>query len=123
MDYESMSDFDVNKAVAEALGYKTFPRFSYYGEFMENHPNSVWFQRPHQQHREHKDYCNNPSDAWPVIVENKISMSWSGSYWCVLPPFSFNHVCGMQTLDGEDGPLRCAMIVYLKMMEQKDGKS
>lgn len=56
--------------------------------------------------------CNNPADAWPIILENKISIN----HWCT----------GEWTADAIDGdfvfsdtPLRAAMIVYLQMMEQK----
>lgn len=28
-----------------------------------------------------KDYCNNPSDAWPIIVENKIGITFVNGEW------------------------------------------
>lgn len=57
------------------------------------------------------DYCNNPADAWPIIVENKLSIYPSGERWGVEgfnadDPFYF-----------DDNPLRAAMIVFLLMQE------
>lgn len=59
------------------------------------------------------DPCNNPADAWPIIVENKLSIYPSAERWGVEgpeanDPFHF-----------DENPLRAAMIVFLMM---KDGE-
>ncbi|WP_024555184.1 phage protein NinX family protein, partial [Franconibacter helveticus] len=67
------------------------------------------------------DYCNNPADAWAIIVENKISImiddtctEWSTALvqdYCDHSAFSHS------TLHAN--PLRSAMITYLMMQEAK----
>ncbi len=58
------------------------------------------------------DYCNNPSDAWPIIIENKISIRYAGildTDWVsrtIHTPRVF-----------DKNPLRAAMIVFLMMKE------
>lgn len=60
------------------------------------------------------DYCNNPSDAWPIIVENQISLLnsdndlWSAQKWVSNKRISHEFVRGRNAL-------RAAMIVYLEM--------
>ena len=59
------------------------------------------------------DYCNNPSDAWPIILENKISI--------IAPE---NGIKGWEALsldclsEHEVNPLRAAMIVFLMMKDE-----
>ena len=57
-DYSKMSDFEINKAVTTALGMDVS------GATEEN--NIMYGYVP--------DICNNPSDAWPVILESRISL-------------------------------------------------
>ncbi|MCP4321484.1 MAG: DUF2591 domain-containing protein [Alteromonadales bacterium] len=87
MNYNELSDFEINKLVAEKLTGKE----------------SIFVP----------DYCNNPSDAWPIIVDNRItvapyddaSQGWSATY-----DTSF--------FIDDDNPLRAAMIVYLMMNKE-----
>ena len=124
-NYEEQSDFEINKAVAEALGHETRAPDFYLEAFKNQYPNRVWFKRPNQAHSEHADYCNDPSHAWPIITENRIGVSpvqvginryhpakdlWRASHYR-----TYDNVF---TKSG-DSPLRCAMIVYLMMMEQR----
>ena len=102
-DYSKMSDFEINKAVAAALGMDVS------GATEEN--NIMYGYVP--------DICNNPSDAWPVILESRISLRPDDMY--EEAPHS-----GYWRADNEAGnhchhenPLRAAMIVYLMM---KDGE-
>jgi len=81
MNYEEMSDFEINKSVAEALG--------------ENIPKG-WADSPWYYKTENtlsrlngdgtriektivRGYCDNPSAAWSIIVENKIDIEFCGS--------------------------------------------
>ena len=102
-DYSKMSDFEINKAVSTALGMDVS------GATEEN--NIMYGYVP--------DICNNPSDAWPVILESRISLRPEDMY--EEAPHS-----GYWRADNEAGnhchhenPLRAAMIVYLMM---KDGE-
>lgn len=116
-NYEEMSDFEINKAVALIVGV-TFNddgdpvRFvecdtGAYADF-----NEIEF-----------DPCNKPEDAWPIITENKISIMfdstdtrYEGEYheWC--DAISSCQKFGIQY---QSNPLRAAMIVFLKMNEGK----
>ncbi|EPS0644795.1 phage protein NinX family protein [Cronobacter malonaticus] len=59
------------------------------------------------------DYCNNPADAWSIIVENKISISNCGA-----ERWTANDV-GIDNLHKDKNPLRAAMIVFLMMQESQ----
>jgi hypothetical protein len=115
MNYELMSDFEINKAVATAwlscdydfnekektvdlVGYVTYlgghgipdERLEKYGEFSP---------------------CNNASDAWAIIAENGISVVFMGGEWechaLVNNDESFN--------TKHKNLRRAAMIVFLMM--------
>ncbi len=99
MNYKEMTDQEINKLVAERHGY-TYKQFKIF--------------RP--------DYCNNPSHAWPIILENKISIQHNvlnrGDDW-FAGVYCFGDV-PIET-DYMENPLRAAMIVYL-MMGDDDGR-
>ena len=59
------------------------------------------------------DYCNNPSDAWPIIVANRINV-----YASEGPDFMpWMAGCGGFMVSNKN-PLRAAMIVFLMMQER-----
>lgn len=69
------------------------------------------------------DPCNNPEDACPIITENKISIMfdstdtrYEGEYheWC-----DAISSCQKFGIQHQSNPLRAAMIVFLKMNEDK----
>ena len=118
MNYETASDFEINKAVAEILGLQIWPIQSASIKIM---PYSVvvdlWSKSKSSSMPVEKNYCNNPSDAWPIIVENKI----------LIIPKSPDKI-GDSVARNYDGScrsycktpadlLRAAMIVFLKMNE------
>lgn len=64
------------------------------------------------------DPCNNPEDAWPIIVERKINIEWhewKNSKWM---PFALNNATAKSCYDAN--PLRAAMIVFLMMKESEN---
>lgn len=65
------------------------------------------------------DYCNNPSDAWPIIVGNGIGVTPHGEKW-MANNFNPSNVGSyqVQTMSYDKNPLRAAMIVFLMMKEQ-----
>ena len=111
MDYESLSDFEVNKAVAEALGLDHKPH--------EDHQTTYLYVDERTGEGRSFCPCNHVSDAWPVIVENKINIHTGEfpvaflmeNYWT----YRIEHM--------DENPLRAAMIVFLKMVEAKDAES
>lgn len=59
------------------------------------------------------DYCNNPSDAMPIIIENKISIihKKNEGLWCAYKPFEFvEHV----------NFYRAAMELFLLMKDKEN---
>jgi hypothetical protein len=121
MNYEEMSDFEINKAVL------LLKDFNYYQYVCLEEGERVYLCE-HDEHdltldisRELFDPCNNPSDAWPIIVENQIDVispttggtipHWQAEKW------SPDNKPTISALDLN--PLRSAMIVYLMMQEDK----
>lgn len=114
-NYEDMSDFEINKAVALIVG-ATFNDDGEPVRFVECDTgayadfNEIEF-----------DPCNNPDDAWPIIVENEIDVIQNNGQDC---PLATNSAVMMFRGDDvficqHDNPLRAAMIVFLKMNEDK----
>lgn len=70
-DYASMSDFEINKSVADIAMNGTW-------HVKPSHPDNDtggWLYGSNGiQTHELPDYCNNPADAWPIITENRISI-------------------------------------------------
>jgi hypothetical protein len=103
-NYNELSDFEINKRVAYLVdGTKKVvctASTSGYGSVNV------------------KNYCNNPADAWPIIVDNRISIGvWSSkpestTWW------SENYNGKIRSEWTEENPLRAAMIVFLMMREE-----
>ena len=106
-DYSKMSDFEINKAVAiNRGGYQGHVEHMKHGVKESNRDSHgiFYFER---------DYCNNPSDAWPIIVANRINV-----YASEGPDFMpWMAGCGGFMVSNKN-PLRAAMIVFLMMQEQ-----
>ncbi len=99
--YDDMSDFEINMEVALVLGiFKDciYPVYIYTDNC-----------------RDPVDYCNNPSDAWPIIEANGINIRYlscpAGSGWVPYAEQDGFH-SGYQPTG-----LRAAMIVFLMMKE------
>lgn len=74
------------------------------------------------------DPCNNPADAWPIIVQSGISLikctvgswCWSAEIITDIDEATDNLFQCQSSFDYQDAnPLRSAMIVFLKMNEDK----
>lgn len=104
-DYASMSDGKIAEQVAKfvELGDRKQK-----GEWALYVKNNVWTRF---------DPCNNPADAWPIIVDNLIALKpvekYVGGYrwFAVKGDGDFSIKCA------DENPLRCAMIVFLMMKE------
>lgn len=75
-DYASMSDFEINKSVADIAMNGTW-------HVKPSHPDNDtggWLYGSNGiQTYELPDYCNNPEDAWPIILQNRISVIFDSS--------------------------------------------
>lgn len=95
-NYEDMSDFEINCRVhAEIMQISGLNSFKA------------------------KDYCNNPYDAWPIIVKYEIDVIQNNGQDC---PLATNSAVMMFRGDDvficqHENPLRAAMIVFLMMNE------
>lgn len=113
MDYSKLSDFEINAAVFESIhggapDYKegdggAMVLISYEGDVVGGDAVEVEVERGVF------NPCNNPADAWPVILGTKIQTYWRGETW------------GARTIHTPvvecQNPLRAAMIVFLIMQE------
>ena len=121
MNYEEMSEFEVNGYVSMHMH-----GFSWI-EFVDGCASHVKCGNecsPGFAMIEVSDYCNNPSDAWPIIVSNNISITkcirlddWEvfGGGVCVDYDHCIISECGC--FCSNKNPLRAAMIVFLMMRE------
>ena len=62
------------------------------------------------------DYCNNPADAWPIIVEHRINIEWHEWKNGIFRPYALNNETMKSCYD--TNPLRAAMIVFLEMHDK-----
>ena len=132
MNYEEMSDFEINKAVhfkmIEAGKVKEQHRLNkvdfvdvYRNEFGENAgPSVIAVMRyvrdgipdGYNPFGGAFDYCNNPSDAMPILIKMKIGFKWVNGSCTAGSVMRGYHE------STSDNPLRAAMIVFLMMREQ-----
>lgn len=109
-DYASMSDAEINAAVAKIMfevneGIAT--PYSHRPDAYIYHLNGL---------HSVKDYCNNPADAWPIITENGISIiHLDDNEWGCRGEGDKSACRAINS-----NALRCAMIVFLMM---KDGEN
>ena len=107
MNYEEMSDFEINKQVAiNRGGYQGHVEHMQHGvKESDRASHGLLFTE--------RDYCNNPSDAWQIIVANRINV-----YASEGPDFMpWMAGCGGFMVSNKN-PLRAAMIVFLMTQEQ-----
>ena len=115
-DYSKMSDFEVNKAVAINVGgYQGHVEHMKHGvkESDRDSHGMFYFER---------DYCNNPSDAWPIIHSSDIMLNpncvdelWKAEQGFREKPSGFYSAATAYS----NNPLRAAMIVYLMMKDAR----
>lgn len=109
MDYSKMSDFEINKRVADIAMNGTW-------HVKPSHPDNNtggWLYGSNGiQTYDLPDYCNAPADAWPIIAENEISIifNWNeeGLHGATNQPW----------ISSENAnPLRAAMECFLIIKE------
>lgn len=105
-DYASMSDFEINEAVGR---FVYLPHLCVSNGVCLYAKDDIWTEF---------DPCNNPADAWPILLENHIAIA----------PYKNATPCAWPSAEGliskrvtEDAnPLRAGMITFLKMKESKN---
>ena len=107
-DYSKMSDFEINKAVAARIGVEVQEWNGKIFGGVERKIDNVTSVAGVI------DYCNNPSDAWPIINIERI-----GVYPSEGPDF-MPWIAAKNAFSVTDkNPLRAAMIVYLMMKDSE----
>ena len=120
MDHSKLSDFEINSAVHNALLREPYSlKFLGNDRIMWQKKNDEYITTEKVNYTKNgvHDYCNNPADAWPIIVEHHIAVV---PYRHTLPqawPTAFG-LCSKFTTE-DTNPLRAAMIVFLMMQENK----
>lgn len=118
MDYSQLSDFEINRLVAEATGSQVEETYQFVngGEDIADHMSGIVLMRKITSNRKHwklYDPCNKPEDGWPIIETNGIGLrKQSNGLWCATR-------IGGEYPKYDKNPLRAAMIVFLKMQEAK----
>lgn len=128
MNYEEMSDFEINRLVALAIGMKVKSEFDethgFTKKYHEQYPNTIWAARCDGNGNqidvwEQKIFTNSPEDAWPIIVDNEINIEFlDGGYVDV----SINAEFGTFTNDDiypKEKLCRAAVICFLKMKDSE----
>ncbi|HAT7592746.1 TPA: DUF2591 domain-containing protein [Citrobacter werkmanii] len=97
MDYSKLSDHEINVKVGTAIGFVA--------KLMAVNKQT--------------DYCNNPVDAWPIIVENRITVMIDDTTteWSSASVQDFCDTNAFQHSNCHKNPLRAAMITFLMMQD------
>lgn len=106
MNYEEMSDLQINLLVANAIGVDAAENSGVvFGAVKHEGDNVVSVMGV-------VDYCNNPSDAMPILIEMKIWFKWVNGSCTASSVLRGYHE------STSDNPLRAAMIVFLMMQDE-----
>lgn len=111
MSYEEMSDFEINKLVAshESLIINNL-------QITSKNPTAVMVNDIVQSFM--FDPCNDPSDGWPIIDANRISVVTIGGEW---ESHWFSDAIKDEAFNTANlNPLRAAMICFLKMKDAEN---
>lgn len=117
MDYEKLSDFKINKMVTMKLGgFNESEYSSISGNFHKGKPEDEGYRIGIVV-----DYCDNPADAWPIILDNSICIEKRGDKTEFWRAITWNQISGNEYMpiyqNSDKNPLRAAMIVFLMMNE------
>lgn len=119
-NYEAMSDNELNTMVADLRGGYAGNVHGSESKVKVSDPDSggLFYMEV--------DYCNNPSDAWPIILEYQISIAkyewiekWDAHGGGVCVDYDHCIISNSDCSYSNKNPLRAAMVVFLMMQESK----
>ncbi|AOQ26670.1 hypothetical protein [Vibrio phage 2E1] len=117
MNYEDMSNWEITRRVVEIQCSGQNIKFLPQRDILEPMISGVMSDElkiiTESDREQIIDVCNNPSDAWPIIVENGISIDFWGDSWGA--DIQLDGEVAFEHLD--KNPLRAAMICFLKMKD------
>lgn len=115
MDYSQLSDFEINKRVAICCGFA--PEDCEIAKLGTSIVGVEWDDETGYAIKT-VDYCKSPSDAEPIIVENRIGIIpapenglWKAAHRKVGSDSTPYH------MTQDENPLRAAMITFLMMQD------
>lgn len=126
-DYSKMSDFEIDKAVADALGIDYDIAIMFVNPVDKINGNHVeeYVRKKitsNEKHWKRFSPTRIPNDAWLIIVNKKICLAFDvfaepqdGGSWVASPAYGWD-----KERVRHDNPLRAAMIVFLMMQESKN---
>ncbi|MBN4856440.1 DUF2591 family protein [Citrobacter freundii] len=116
MDYSKLSDFDINCEVLAILS-PDIKHMCLSGD------NSCFYDCGPTGDGWHQidipDYCNNPADAWPIIVDNRITVMIDDTTndWSAALVQDFCDISAFKHSNCHKNPLRAAMVTFLMMQD------
>ncbi len=123
MNFDEMSDAEINMLVC--MGKHDLENWGYFVTASGQQVFHMDSGTADERIIDVPDYCNSPDDAWPIILENDISII-NGDYgggnrgrWSAAVSKNIDGDCLCFGSDEIKNPLRAAMICYLKMKEAK----
>ena len=131
MSYSGMTDFEINCAVARALGmahafFFSKSEDSFCEEIEPNQRGPIWQSKEYlvNGYRVSNGNCFNPCNSWaeagPIIEKNRINMTSDASEHGKYRWWTVSSDDGKHAVNYVDRPLRAAMIVFLMMKERPD---
>lgn len=116
MNYEEMSDFEINKKVLLRLGKEL--------HHIQSKDNSHGAVNSRLLNNGCKvvNYCNNATDAWPIIVENFMDVDLPHPELGNVGTITIYNPRGTDwqvDFSEKDNALRAAMICFLKMKDDQ----
>ncbi|MBJ9110049.1 DUF2591 family protein [Citrobacter sp. FDAARGOS_156] len=111
MDYSKLSDQEINQLIGKIISRDGLSIIAYNGNAVIHEYSDCGDFKGVCLGWKAFDPCNNPADAWPIIVDNSIGIKkQSNGLWV-----SSRH--GGMYPQYHENPLRAAMIVFLMMQE------
>lgn len=128
MDYSQLSDFEINKRIAETVYSIEVVADDFYAKdvpfaYHRDEQVFIFIDEPLSGAWRSYNPCHNPADAWPIIVNNQISLMYEEAIgkWCAGKPYWVDGCEWQLDIDVmEANPLRAAMVFFLMMKGAKD---
>ena len=116
-DYSKMSDAEIAMRVACSIDGvdvddNGIPKYAV-DCYLYNSANSIKWLRVGDDEFEFFNPCNNPSDAWPAMEENKIGLAFVNGEWRASSVKAGYHEFS------DKSAFKAAMIVYLMMKDEE----
>lgn len=115
--YRDKSDFEINVLVAKLELMKITLFHVYDAKYSDEKESMIYLVGSKWCEAELLDYCNNPADTMPIIIENRIAICpIFSSDWCATSDCDAYRVINKN-------PYRAAMEVFLMMKDAENEKS